>query len=891
MDLRTETCVDLPAILSSAAALVLLIAGAGLLAACDSDVLVVATGGTGAAPAGGAGGEAGGAGTTPGGSAGTAGSSGPTGLACSTVPVGPANDLLIDDLSTDDFVVPQNGSRIGEWYTFSDGSAEVEISHVAGADGADFAVRIEGGPFETWGAGFGLTLNQPDADGVMSDGLACAYDASAYTGIRFMARGSGPFRVTVQGMNVVPAAGGGTCESSCYDAHTRRLEATDDWQEFVVPFRTLEQRGFGTAAEFDPTILRSIQFEVNAPNGIDLSLDDIAFVVGEFGPCVADVDLPDVPEDAPYLDTDNDIEVRLDDLLGRMSLCEKVGQMAQGEQGTTTANDVRERTLGSVISGGNSAPADPGAEGWADHTDALQEAALGTRLSIPLLYGVDAVHGHAKVLGATVFPHNIGLAASRNASLVESIGVITARELAATGVRWNFAPALSVARDDRWGRTYESFGEHPELATMMVGYITALQERAEHPVLATAKHFVADGGTLWGTGDNQDGTPSDRGDVIMSEASLRAIHLAPYWDAVAAGVGSIMPSLSSWNGGKLHGNRYLLDLVLRQEMGFDGFLVSDWDAIKQLRGSFADQIETSIEAGVDVFMLPADYGSFIDETVRLVEEGRISEARIDDGVRRILRRKLEMGLFEEPYADRTLLPTVGSDEHRAIARQAVRESLVLLENEDGFLPLSADSTVCINGSGADDLAQQAGGWTLGWQTAAVEPEGTSIAAALADLVGDRVVEENCDVGIRVVSETLGTYAEWRGDYADPTHDDSGSCDAADGCVVVIIAGRPVNVEALLDDPQTKAIVMAWYPGTEGGGVVDVIYAVDDHDFVGRLPLTWKVDDYDDPVNTCSASPLDTSDTMAMCGDLGEHYTDSAAAPPEVLFPYGYGLSY
>jgi beta-glucosidase len=326
-------------------------------------------------------------------------------------------------------------------------------------------------------------------------------------------------------------------------------------------------------------------------------------------------------------------------------------------------------------------------------------------------------------------------------------------------------------------------------------------------------------------------------------------------------------------------------------MGFDGILVSDWDAIKQLRGNFADQIETSVEAGVDVFMLPSDYGIFIDDTVRLVEEGRISEERIDDAVRRILKAKLELGLFEEPYADRTLIPTVGSDEHREIARQAVRESLVLLENEDGFLPLSTDSTVCINGSGADDLRQQAGGWTLGWQTASVEPEGTSIAAALTELVGDNVVEDGCDVGIRVVSETLGTYAEWHGDYADPTHDDSGSCEATDGCVVIIIAGRPVNIEALLDDPQTKAIVMAWYPGTEGGGVVDVIYAVDGHDFTGRLPLTWKVDDYDEPVNYCTASPLDTADTMAMCGDVGEHYTDAADAPPEVLFPYGYGLSY
>ena len=886
MALGTETSINLPGTLLGAATGILLIAGAGMLAACDDAVMVVAGGGTGGVADGNAGGEAGAAGGT-----GMAGSSGSTGLGCSTVPVGPADDLLIDDLSTDDFLVPQNGSRIGEWYTFSDGTAEIEVSHVPGADGADFAAHIEGGPFESWGAGFGLTLNQPDADGVMSDGLACAYDASAYSGITFAARGSGTFRITVQGMNVVPAAGGGTCESGCYDAHTRRLEATDEWREFIVPFRTLQQRGFGTVADFDPSILRSIQFEVNAPSGIDLSIDDIAFVVGEFGPCAEDAGLPDIPEDAPYLDPENDIETRVDDLLGRMSLCEKVGQMAQGEQGTTTTSNVRDRTLGSVISGGNSGPAELDAESWADNTDAMQEAALGTRLSIPLLYGLDAVHGHAKVLGATIFPHNVGLAASRNASLVESIGVITAREMAATGVRWNFAPALSVARDDRWGRTYESFGEHPELVTMMVGYITALQEGAEHPILAGAKHFVADGGTLWGTGDNQDGTPSDRGDVVMSEATLRAIHLAPYWDALDAGVGSIMPSLSSWNGGKCTGNRYLLDMVLRQEMGFDGILISDWDAIKQLRGNFADQIATSIEAGVDMFMLPSDYDTFIDDTVAMVREERISEARIDDSIRRILRKKLELGLFEDPYADRALLSTVGSDEHRAVARQAVRESLVLLENEDGFLPLSTDSTVCINGSGADDVALQCGGWTLGWQGASVEPEGTSIAAALAELVGDRVVEEGCDVGIRVVSETLGSYAEWQGDYADPTHDDSGSCDATDGCVVVIIGGRPVNIEALLDDPQTKAIVMAWYPGSEGGGVVDVIYGVDGADFVGQLPLTWNVDDYDEPVNYCSASPLDTADTMAMCADIGEHYTDPADAPPEVLFPYGYGLTY
>ena len=889
MFLRTETSNHLSANLLGGAASVLLIASAGVLAACNED-----DDGTQDTPevtaASGAGGEAGAAGSTPGGSSGTAGSTGSTNFEC-TVRAGDANDPVIDDLATDDFLVPHNGDRTGEWYSFSDGTAEVAVSHVPGSDGENYAIHIEGGPFESWGAGFGLTLNQPDADGAASNGLACAYDASAYTGISFSVKGSGTFRITVQSMDVVPPSGGGTCESTCYDAHTKRLEATGDWQQIVVPFRTLEQRGFGTPLDLDLANLRSIQFEVNSPSAINLTIDDISFVVGDLDPCSADADLPDVPDDAPYLDPSNPVDDRVDDLLERMSLCEKVGQMAQGEQLRMTATSIRDRRVGSVISGGSSAPETPSAEAWADLIDSLQEGALATRLAIPLLYGMDAVHGHAKVLGATVFPHNIGLAASRDETLAEAIGVITARELAATGVRWNFAPALSVARDDRWGRTFESSGEHPELATMMASCIAAQQEGAEHPVLTTAKHYVADGGTIWGTGDNQDGTPSDRGDVIMGEAALRAIHLAPYLDAIDAGVGAIMPSLSSWNGGKLTGNRYLLDMVLRQELGFDGILISDWDAIKQLRGSFTEQIAASIDAGVDVFMLPDDYGTFIDDTVSMVEEGRIAETRIDDSVRRILKKKFELGLFEEPYADRTLISTVGSDAHREVAREAVRESLVLLENEDGFLPLSTDSTVCINGSGADDVALQAGGWTLGWQYATVEPEGTSIAAALADLVGDNVVESGCDVGIRVVTESLGTYAEWQGDDADPSHDDSGNCEATDGCVVVIIAGRPVNVEALLDDPDTKAVVMAWYPGTEGGGVVDVLYAVDGQDFVGRLPLTWNVDDYDEPVNFCTASPFDTTSTMAMCGDVGEHYTDTAAAPPEVLFPYGYGLSY
>ncbi len=889
MALHTETSTELSATLLRGAAAVLLIAGTGLLTACQDDDPVPSI----EVAAGGAGAE-GGAGTGTGGSAGAGNavtSTGGSDLDCSQAAVGTADQLLIDDLSTDDFLIAQQGARVGEWYRFADGTAEVAVSHVRGADGEDYALHIEGGPFESWGAGFGVTLNQPDADGELGTGPSCAYDASAYTGIRFMARGAGTFRVTVQSMAVVPPSAGGTCEATCYDAHTKQIEATDDWQEVVVPFRTLEQRGFGSPVDLDLTQLLRMQFEVSSPAAIDLSIDDLAFVVGELDPCADDADLPEVGDHAPYLDPDNDIETRVEDLLARMSLCEKIGQMAQGEQLRMTPTSVRARRIGSVISGGSSGPDDLGAESWADLIDALQEGALGTRLGIPLLYGLDAVHGHAKVLGATVFPHNIGLAASRDQDLIDSIGVITARELAATGVRWNFGPALSVARDDRWGRTYESSGEHPELARMMAGFITAMQEGAEHPVLAAAKHYVADGGTLWGTGDNQDGTPSDRGDVILSEASLRSIHLAPYEDAIAAGVGSVMPSLSSWNGGKLHGNRYLLEQVLRQELGFDGILISDWDAIKQLRGSFAEQVRASIEAGVDMFMLPDDYGTFIDDTMVLVDEGRIAESRIDDSVRRILQKKFELGLFEDPYADRTLIQTVGSRAHRRVARQAVRESLVLLKNEDSLLPLSADSTVCISGSGADDVALQSGGWTLGWQYATVEPEGTSIAAALADLVGDQVVEEGCDVGIRVVTETLGTYAEWQGDIADPSHDDSGSCDAADGCVVVVIAGRPVNVEALLEDPQTKAVVMAWYPGTEGGGVVDVLYAVDGADFVGQLPLTWNVDDHDDPVNYCTASPLDTAETMVMCGDAGEHYTDLTAPPAEVLFPYGYGLTY
>jgi len=378
----------------------------------------------------------------------------------------------------------------------------------------------------------------------------------------------------------------------------------------------------------------------------------------------------------------------------------------------------------------------------------------------------------------------------------------------------------------------------------------------------------------------------------MNESALRAIHLKAYYDAISRGAGSIMPSYSSYNGTKMHGNSYLLNTVLKTELGFSGFLISDWEGINTISSTLSTAVRTSVNAGVDMFMQPNNFSTFISTLTSEVNANRVTTSRINDAVSRILTKKVQLGLFERPFANRTEISSIGSSTHRNVARQAVRESLVLLKNTSSFLPLSLGTSVCINGNGADNLRAQAGGWTLGWDV----PEGTMVGETIrAGIValGANVVSTGCSVGIRVVSESSQSYVEWLGDDSDPDHDGSGSCTATNGCVVVIVGGRPVDIQGFVNDASTKAIVMAWYPGSEGRGVGEVLYRVNGAGFSGKLPVTWKVDATDTPVNYCPSSGTDANSngTNDACEDTGAHYSNLSSPPASVLYPYDHGLRY
>ncbi|PYP99993.1 MAG: beta-glucosidase, partial [Acidobacteria bacterium] len=417
-------------------------------------------------------------------------------------------------------------------------------------------------------------------------------------------------------------------------------------------------------------------------------------------------------------------------LLGTMTLEEKIGQMVQAEQDKIKdETDVETYFLGSVLSGGDSDPKTNSLQDWTDTYDRFQARALKTRLKIPLLYGVDAVHGHNNVIGAVVFPHHIALGATRDARLVQEIGRVTAEEVRATGIQWAFAPCVAVARDERWGRTYESFSEEPSLvAELGAAEVAGLQgDDLKNPlrVLACAKHYVGDGGTAFGSGTVGDWRnpgrrfPIDQGETRVSEAELRRIHMPGYVKALAAGVGTIMPSYSSWNGTRLSGHKYLLTDVLKGELGFEGFLISDYNAIDPLPGDYRNKIKIAANAGMDMFMVPQKYKEAFADLKDLAAKGEVPMARIDDAVLRILRVKFALGLFDEgrsPLADRKLHARFGSPDHRALARRAVRESLVLLKNERRALPLSkAAKRIVVAGKNADDLGNQCGGWMITWQ--------------------------------------------------------------------------------------------------------------------------------------------------------------------------------
>lgn len=580
---------------------------------------------------------------------------------------------------------------------------------------------------------------------------------------------------------------------------------------------------------------------------------------------------------------------RVRELLATMTLEEKIGQMTQAEQNALVdVSDIEKYFLGSLLSGGSSDPkAGNSLEAWTDMYDGYQQRALKTRLGIPILFGVDAVHGHNNVLGAVVFPHNIGLGCTRNPALVERASRITAEEVRATGINWSFAPCIAVPRDERWGRTYEGFGETPELAESLgAAAIRGLQRNdLSNPsaVLACAKHFIGDGGTSFGTG-----TPNrnqqrllDQGDTRVSEAELRRIHLPGYISAIKAGAGSIMVSYSSWNGLKLSASKRLLTEILKQELGFQGFLISDYRAIIQITPDFKNAIEISINAGMDMAMEPTDYRRFIGFLRELVNEGRVPISRIDDAVTRILRVKLAMGLMDKnrsPLADRRLHRAFGSSEHRRVARECVRQSLVLLKNEKKILPLSKKiARIHVGGRSADDIGNQCGGWTIDWQgkSGNITTGGTTILRAVHDAVSpetkvtfspDGSGASGAGVGIVVVGET--PYAEGRGDREDlsltveDTNAISNMKSAGIPVVVVLLSGRPMIIGEALN--QAAALVAAWLPGTEGEGITDVLFG--DYKPTGKLSFTWPRSMAQVPINV---------------GDAGY----------DPLFKFGFGLSF
>ena len=508
-----------------------------------------------------------------------------------------------------------------------------------------------------------------------------------------------------------------------------------------------------------------------------------------------------------YLDSLASIEDRVEDLLSRMTLDEKIGQMTQADrQYLEQESDISTYLLGSLLSGGGSTPAVNTPASWADMVDDFQNRALATRLAIPIIYGIDAVHGHNNVKEAVIFPHNIGLGCTGNAELVREAERITAREVAGTGISWTFAPCIAVPQDERWGRTYEGFGETAEITQIMstaavLGFQgDTLADR--ETILACAKHYVGDGGTTNG---------EDRGNTEVDEETLRALHLPGYISAIEAGVGSIMASFNSWNGQMLHGSHYLLTTVLKEELGFEGFVVSDWAGIDLLPGDYTSDVKTSINAGIDMVMVPEHYKTFISTLRSLVQSGDVSLERIDDAVRRILRIKFELKLFERPYANRTLTSEIGSAAHREIARECVRQSLVVLKKKDSVLPLPKDNIALhVTGKNADNLGHQCGGWTISWQGGSGDiTTGTTILQAIRDTAPGATVTysidgsgaESADIGVVVIGEM--PYAEGEGDRTDLSISETDVeavrrvKNAGIPVVAILISGRPMILESIL----------------------------------------------------------------------------------------------
>ncbi|HNR24523.1 MAG TPA: glycoside hydrolase family 3 N-terminal domain-containing protein [Candidatus Bipolaricaulis anaerobius] len=573
------------------------------------------------------------------------------------------------------------------------------------------------------------------------------------------------------------------------------------------------------------------------------------------------------------------VEECVEALLSAMTLAEKVGQMTLAEKNSIRPGDTARFALGGVLSGGGGYPILNTPRSWADMVAGFQDEALATRLRIPVLYGVDAVHGHAAVEGATVFPHNCGLGPAGDPDLVYRIARATAVEMAATGTYWNYAPTVAIPHDLRWGRTYECFGTDPDLVSRLgAAYVRGLQGTdlaSPTSVLATPKHFVGDGAARWGTSTTvMQGRRFliDQGDADLDEAALRSIHLRPYRAAIGSGARCIMVSFSSWHGVKMHAHQRLLTDVLKGELGFRGFLVSDWGGIDQLPGDYHAQVVASLNAGLDMIMVPYDYRRFVETALQAVRAGDVPLARVDDAVRRILNAKFALGLFEHPLPQWNLLAEVGCREHRVLAREAVRRSLCLLKDARA-LPLPKDVPfVLVAGEAADDLGIQCGGWTIEWQgkKGPIVP-GTTIRAGIEDVLDPARVAFDpngrfegvgrAPVGIVVLGEE--PHAEGFGDKPDLalTEEEIALVRSVravvDQLVLVVVAGRPYVLGEAYG--LADAVVAAWLPGSEGAGVADVLFG--DAPFEGRLPFPWP-----------------RSST---------YFTRPEAEPP--LFPPGFGL--
>ncbi len=577
----------------------------------------------------------------------------------------------------------------------------------------------------------------------------------------------------------------------------------------------------------------------------------------------------------------NDAEF-VDSLIKEMTIDEKIGQMTQvDQQFLNDISDISKYGFGSLLSGGGSTPKVNEPKAWADMYDQYQREALNSRLKIPLLYGIDAVHGHNNVVGATIFPHNIGLGATRDAKLVESVARATALEVAATGIDWDFAPCLAVPNDYRWGRTYEGFSENTALVTELgnaaiLGYQSA-NINNPNSVLACAKHFIGDGGTLFGTGLNG---KIDRGNLAISENELREKHLPPFKKAVESGVATFMAAYNTWNDVRCHANKYLLTDILKEELGFKGFVVSDWAAIEDIPGDYKSDIIISINAGIDMVMVPGavkfgneSFEKFIKLFKESIEDGSIPMTRVDNAVKRILLIKKQAGLFDRPFSNQQLLSHIGSQKHREIAREAVRKSMVLLKNEDNLLPLPKNGkTIIVAGRGADNIGMQCGGWTISWQgEMGNKTAGTSILEAIQSTVDPTTSVQftedgnnaKGDVAIVVIGEE--PYAEMEGDRANLSLDkkDLAVIDRLKAqnipVVVILLSGRPMIITDHLE--EWDSLVAAWLPGTEGHGISDVLFG--DYNPTGKLSFSWP--------KSMDQLPISKTD---------DH-----------LFDFGYGLSY